>query len=59
MLACLVLAVSAVGHDILTIEGLAQPDGELDPLQDAFIEFRRVPVRLLHAGHVARPPRAC
>ncbi|MCX6032558.1 MAG: (2Fe-2S)-binding protein [Chloroflexi bacterium] len=38
-LACLVLAVSAVGHDIVTIEGLAKPDGELDPLQDAFIEF--------------------
>ncbi len=38
-LACLVLAVSAVGHDIVTIEGLAQPNGELDPLQDAFIEF--------------------
>jgi carbon-monoxide dehydrogenase medium subunit len=38
-LACLVLAVAAVGHDIVTIEGLAQPDGELDPLQDAFIEY--------------------
>jgi carbon-monoxide dehydrogenase medium subunit len=39
VLACLVLAVSAVGHDILTVEGLAKPDGELDPLQNAFIEY--------------------
>ncbi|MCI0520324.1 MAG: (2Fe-2S)-binding protein [Chloroflexi bacterium] len=38
-LACLVLAVSAVGKSIRTIEGLEQPDGELDPVQDAFIEY--------------------
>ncbi len=34
---CLVLAVEADGHNILTIEGLVQ-DGELHPLQKAFIE---------------------
>ena len=34
---CLVLAVQADGAEILTIEGLAQ-DGELHPLQKAFIE---------------------
>ncbi len=39
VLACLVLAVSAVGHEIVTVEGLAGPDGGLDPLQDAFIEY--------------------
>ena len=38
VLACLVLAVSAVGKDILTVEGLQKPNGELDPLQEAFIE---------------------
>jgi xanthine dehydrogenase iron-sulfur cluster and FAD-binding subunit A len=38
VLACLVLAVSAVGKDILTVEGLQKPNGELDPLQAAFIE---------------------
>jgi carbon-monoxide dehydrogenase medium subunit len=38
VLSCLVLAVSAAGHDIMTIEGMAAPDGTLDPLQDAFLE---------------------
>lgn len=35
---CLVLAVECDGSDILTIEGLARPNGELHPLQDAFVE---------------------
>jgi len=35
---CLVLAVEADGVDIRTIEGLAS-DGQLDPLQEAFIEL--------------------
>jgi xanthine dehydrogenase iron-sulfur cluster and FAD-binding subunit A len=39
VLACLVLAVSAAGHDILTVEGLQKPNGELDPLQEAFLDF--------------------
>jgi len=37
-LACLVLAVAADGCEIRTIEGLAAPDGTLDPLQQAFID---------------------
>ena len=37
-LSCLVLAVAADGSEVLTVEGLARPDGELDPLQEAFIE---------------------
>jgi carbon-monoxide dehydrogenase small subunit len=28
----------AVGHSVLTIEGMAQPDGTLHPLQQAFID---------------------
>ena len=36
-LSCLTLATDARGKDILTIEGLGQ-DGELDPLQEAFID---------------------
>jgi len=37
-LSCLVLAVSVDGSEVLTVEGLAGPDGKLDPLQQAFIE---------------------
>lgn len=35
---CLYLAMKARGKDIVTIEGLAGDDGELHPLQAAFIE---------------------
>ena len=36
---CLILAVSAVGHELRTVEGLADPDtGALGPVQRAFIE---------------------
>jgi xanthine dehydrogenase iron-sulfur cluster and FAD-binding subunit A len=38
VLSCLVLAVAAVGHDIVTVEGLALPDGTLHPLQEAFLD---------------------
>ncbi len=34
---CLVLAVEADGATITTVEGLAAPDGRLDPLQQAFL----------------------
>jgi carbon-monoxide dehydrogenase small subunit len=34
---CLVLAVQADGHDVVTVEGLAH-DGRLHPMQDAFVE---------------------
>jgi len=37
-LACLTLAVAVDGSEVLTVEGLASPDGRLDPLQEAFIE---------------------
>jgi carbon-monoxide dehydrogenase small subunit len=34
--ACLMFAVQADGASITTVEGLAQPDGTLHPLQQAF-----------------------
>jgi carbon-monoxide dehydrogenase small subunit len=33
---CTMLAVQADGADVLTIEGLAKPDGTLHPMQEAF-----------------------
>src|SRR5918911_3609671 len=35
---CLVLAVQAAGADIRTVEGMAEADGTLAPLQQAFKE---------------------
>jgi aerobic-type carbon monoxide dehydrogenase small subunit (CoxS/CutS family) len=35
---CLLLAPRARGHTITTIEGLAGPDGSLDPVQQAFVD---------------------
>jgi len=35
--ACLVLAAQADGHDVVTVEGLAD-DGRLDRVQEAFVE---------------------
>lgn len=38
VLSCLTLARSAQGRSITTIEGLAKQDGELHPMQQAFID---------------------
>jgi len=39
MLSCLMLAVECEGKEILTIEGIADPEtGELHPIQKAFVE---------------------
>jgi carbon-monoxide dehydrogenase small subunit len=35
---CLVFAIQAAGADVRTVEGLAEPDGTLSPLQRAFHE---------------------
>jgi carbon-monoxide dehydrogenase small subunit len=35
---CLMLAVQADGAEVVTIEGLAAPDGTLHPIQQAFME---------------------
>ncbi len=42
VLSCLTLAVSADGAEITTIEGVAEPDGTLDPLQDAFLDTNAI-----------------
>lgn len=38
---CLVLAIEADGHEIVTVEGLSN-NGQLDPLQRAFIDHNAV-----------------
>jgi aerobic-type carbon monoxide dehydrogenase small subunit (CoxS/CutS family) len=38
MLSCLMLAATADGSEITTIEGLAGVDGHLDPIQEAFLD---------------------
>ena len=38
VLSCLTLAAVAEGHEITTIEGLAQADGTLHPVQQAFVD---------------------
>lgn len=42
ILSCLTLAVAVDGTDILTIEGVAAPDGTLDPIQEAFLDHAAV-----------------
>ena len=37
-LSCLTLAAAAEGREVVTIEGLAAPDGTLHPMQQAFID---------------------
>lgn len=41
-LSCIKLAVSAVGKKITTIEGIANPDGSLHPLQESFLDHGAV-----------------
>src|SRR5215204_5510648 len=38
MRSCLMFAVSAVDHELTTVEGLANPDGSLGAVQQAFLE---------------------
>lgn len=42
VLSCLTLAIAADGADIVTIEGLAKPDGSLDPVQEAFLDHSAI-----------------
>lgn len=35
---CLILAVQADGTEVTTVEGLAEPDGTMSPIQRAFME---------------------
>ncbi len=39
---CLLLASAAVGHEVLTIEGLSEPGGKLHPVQEAFVKHAAI-----------------
>ena len=47
---CLMFAVQADGRSIVTVEGLAAPDGELSPLQRAFTEHHALQCGFCTAG---------
>lgn len=48
---CLALALECQGHELLTIEGLS-PDGQLDPVQEAFIQADAVQCGFCTPGQV-------
>ena len=47
---CLMFAVQANGHEVMTVEGLGTPE-DLHPIQEAFREAHGATVWLLHARH--------
>ena len=42
ILACLTLAVGVDGSEIVTIEGIAQSDGQLHPIQESFLDHAAI-----------------
>lgn len=52
VLGCLTLAIAVDGAEIKTIEGLAQPDGTLDPLQEAFLDTNAVQCGFCTSGMI-------
>src|SRR3954467_7085131 len=50
---CIVLAAQAEGHELLTVEGLAEPDAErLHPVQEAFSEHHALQCGFCTPGFV-------
>ena len=54
---CTVFAAQAQGADIVTIEGLAGPDGSLHPLQEAFREHHGLQCGFCTPGMITRAYR--
>ena len=50
MPSCLLPVEDIAGRRVTTLESLTPAEG-LHPIQQAFLDEQRVPVRLLHAGH--------
>ncbi len=49
---CLTLALDAEGKEITTIEGLESPEGELDPIQESFLDKGAVQCGFCTSGMV-------
>jgi carbon-monoxide dehydrogenase small subunit len=54
---CTVFAIQANGGDVLTIEGMAQSDGTLHPLQNAFREHHGLQCGFCTPGMIVRAYR--
>jgi carbon-monoxide dehydrogenase small subunit len=54
---CTVFAIQADGADVLTIEGMAQADGSLHPLQNAFREHHGLQCGFCTPGMITRAYR--
>jgi xanthine dehydrogenase YagT iron-sulfur-binding subunit len=52
VLACLTLAASCEGREVTTIEGLAGADGDLHPMQRAFVEHDAFQCGFCTAGQI-------
>ena len=52
VLGCLTLAVSVDGAEITTVEGVARPDGTLDPVQEAFLDHGAIQCGFCTSGMV-------
>jgi len=54
---CTVFAVQADGADILTVEGMARPDGSLHPIQAAFLQEHGLQCGFCTPGMIMRTHR--
>lgn len=59
VLSCLTLAVAVDGSEITTIEGVAEPDGSLHPVQEAFLEYGAVQCGFCTPGMVIMGKALC
>jgi aerobic carbon-monoxide dehydrogenase small subunit len=54
---CTVFAVQADGAEILTVEGMARPDGSLHPIQSAFLQEHGLQCGFCTPGMIVRTHR--
>ena len=57
MKSCTVFAVQADGAEILTVEGMARPDGSLHPIQSAFLQEHGLQCGFCTPGMIMRTHR--